>query len=375
MKLSPQAKAKFNALLHPRYPKGHPSAGKFMAKGGADYKAAVSKALKNRPTQQGKAIPLSKLGGDFNAKIDKASPEKLKAISARNIDVSKTLLKVKIGSEDALLKYDRVAKILGKDAADKALRQTLKERVSAKPQATLEKQKQKEKNRREWARAYEIDNYTYYNEKLGKAISRNKKTKERYTSRVANPTNEYALTGEGIYFADLTTEGTPKTKILSPSEYAALNVIGVKYSIDKGRPANADYVNGLFTDTKDSTRSVLSGLASKGLLLKPVGKSVKYTPDPLPSTTPKGALYALTKKGRDITDNEDPVGLSMHQYGILLAASHNKITGIGALQNELDAKPEHIQAAFDFLQKEGLVKQITGTISKTSAKPKSVLKK
>jgi len=43
--IAPKTQAKFNALLHPRYPKGHPSAGKFMKKGGADYKAAVKKSL------------------------------------------------------------------------------------------------------------------------------------------------------------------------------------------------------------------------------------------------------------------------------------------------------------------------------------------
>jgi len=36
---------KFNSALHPRYPKGHPNAGKFMSKGGADYKKAVVKAI------------------------------------------------------------------------------------------------------------------------------------------------------------------------------------------------------------------------------------------------------------------------------------------------------------------------------------------
>jgi len=45
MALSPKTKAKFNAIMHPRYPKGHPNAGKFMKKGGVDYKAAVSKRI------------------------------------------------------------------------------------------------------------------------------------------------------------------------------------------------------------------------------------------------------------------------------------------------------------------------------------------
>ena len=36
-------KREFVADLHPRYPKGHPKAGKFMPKGGADYVNAVAK--------------------------------------------------------------------------------------------------------------------------------------------------------------------------------------------------------------------------------------------------------------------------------------------------------------------------------------------
>jgi len=39
------AKAKFNAMIHPRYPKGHPKGGEFMTKGGADYKKAIKGAL------------------------------------------------------------------------------------------------------------------------------------------------------------------------------------------------------------------------------------------------------------------------------------------------------------------------------------------
>ncbi len=37
---------KLNPALHPRYPKGHPSGGKFMPKGSADYKAAIAAKLK-----------------------------------------------------------------------------------------------------------------------------------------------------------------------------------------------------------------------------------------------------------------------------------------------------------------------------------------
>jgi hypothetical protein len=46
MKISPSKKAKlkaaFNPDLHPRYPAGHPLGGKFMPKGSADYKAAIT---------------------------------------------------------------------------------------------------------------------------------------------------------------------------------------------------------------------------------------------------------------------------------------------------------------------------------------------
>ena len=44
-------KREFVAELHPRYPKGHPKAGKFMPKGGADYVNAVAKDTGKTPTQ------------------------------------------------------------------------------------------------------------------------------------------------------------------------------------------------------------------------------------------------------------------------------------------------------------------------------------